>query len=177
MKSKTLVPIINRSGKAIVPPPTRKEVVEALVLRLAREHEENCKKWAADIATAKQNVRNAILAALTPEMASKAFNPESINDSHDRVKITLELLFKDLPKETIKEVHELRNLYHNRPGFFDAERQRRRMREALQADPARVKALSESKEIELTLAHIKKNTPKPIKVIENGYRTISIEPK
>jgi len=98
----------------------------------------------------------------------------SPNYYSDRVTVGLSITIKELPKELVGLIQQLNGLRDNRPRLFNPEEARKAMREALQADPARVKALAESKEIELTLAHIKKNMPKPIKTYENGYRPTTL---
>jgi hypothetical protein len=157
---------------AIIPKPTRAEIVEALVLKKYQEWVNERTKLAEEYKAASDTLRDIIRKELKARPEVVLDNMEISFGTYNQGEITLTYKTKasNLPgtvKEAYKQWEKLSNKSHTMRHDFDKATCRQEMSEALRCDPARVGALAKSPEIEATLRHIEANRPKPEVTHEN----------
>jgi hypothetical protein len=170
--SRAIVPMAQKSRKTIVPPPTKAEVIEALVVAEVRAR--TAKSTAA---REKMGVlASEIMADLRKHVGQNADKfldlmcatmPYSVG-VHDIALNAIHLKPKEISDEFAEKIVRYNQLAdESRSPFIDMRMLRRRMRDAIRLDHKRVDALSKSNEVGEMLAAI--HGFKPLIPNNNGH--------
>jgi predicted O-linked N-acetylglucosamine transferase (SPINDLY family) len=154
--------------KAIIPKPTKAEIVEALVTKKYEEWAEERRAWSAKTPELTKAFQDAVRIELRakPEVMLKDMTVSSTGyDNNKSVKVEFTLPLNKWPvtvQQAHKDLEKHSESYQKIRYDFDRAKVRQVMQEALRCDPARVNALAQSPEIAEVLKHIEANLLKPV---------------
>jgi hypothetical protein len=156
-KSKQIQPVENKTSSVIIPKPTRKEIISALVLKAKAEHATRLRIKQENMQRLSDTLKKLSLAHLK-DIAPEITEVDAFSTSED-LTITIKIPIQSIPAEIRATAKDLRSENENYVDRFYEDTARSRIIHALDNDPARVQALAESPEIEELYQHITGNKP------------------